>query len=282
MIIDIHTHIFPSAIAAKTLDKLATAACVNPNTDGTAEGLCASMKRAGVDYCVTLPAVTNPNKVQSINDKQIDYIESDLKMGILPFAGMHPLFTGYKEEMKRLRAADIKGIKLHPAYQQIDFDAPEMMRIVDAASNEGLLTIVHGGIDIGIYDHNYSSVKHILKVIDTVHPTGLIMAHMGNWGNWEEVERDLVGAPVYLDTAFSIGTIHPYKDAPSSPYANATLDNNLFLRILRKHGSDKILFGTDSPWQDQAEYLQLFEELPLTDDERKAILGENAKRLLKL
>ncbi|MGN0419014.1 MAG: amidohydrolase family protein [Acetatifactor sp.] len=282
MIIDIHSHIFPSAIAAKTVDKLATAACVNPNTDGTAEGLSASMRRAGIDYSVTLPAVTNPDKVRSINDKQIDYLESDLAMGILPFAGMHPLFVDYKAEMKRLRDAGIKGIKLHPAYQQIDFDAPEMMHIVDAASNEGLLTIVHGGIDIGIYDHNYSSVEHILKVVDTVHPEGLIMAHMGNWGNWEQVESDLAGAPIYMDTAFTIGTIHPYQDAPKTPYGDCTLDDDLFVRIVRKHGADRILFGTDSPWQDQEDYVQQLAALPLTADEKKMILGENAKRLLKL
>lgn len=282
MIIDIHSHIFPSPIAAKTLDKLAKASGVDPNTDGTAEGLSASMKKAGVDYSVTLPAVTNPDKVRSINDKQIDYLQSDLAMGILPFAGMHPLFDDYKTEMKRLRAAGIKGIKLHPAYQQIDFDAPEMMRIVDAASNEGLLTIVHGGIDIGIYDHNYASVEHILKVVDTVHPEGLIMAHMGNWGNWEQVESDLTGAPIYLDTAFTIGTIRHYPDAAIPPYGECTLTDDLFMRIVRKHGAERILFGTDSPWQDQKDYVQQVVSLPLTPDEKKSILGENAKKLLKL
>ena len=105
---------------------------------------------------------------------------------------------------------------------------------------------------------------------------------MGNWGNWEQVESDLAGAPIYMDTAFTIGTIHPYKDAPKTPYGDCTLDDDLFVRIVRQHGADRILFGPDSPWQDQKDYVQQLAALPLTADEKKMILGENAKRLLKL
>ena len=55
-----------------------------------------------------------------------------------------------------------------------------MMRIIDEASSQGLITLVHAGIDIGIYDHNYSSVAHILKLLKEVAPEKLVLAHMGN------------------------------------------------------------------------------------------------------
>ncbi len=280
--IDIHTHVFPDAIVEKVLDKLARVACCAPNTDGTVNGLKASMREAGIQYSITLPAVTNPEKVTKINDGIIATLEDSMAQGIIPFAGMHPMFEDYKSEMKRLRSAGIKGIKLHPAYQSIDLDTPEMMRVMDAASNEGLLTLVHGGIDIGIYDHNYSSVEHILKVIDTVHPTGFIVAHMGNWGNWEQVESDLAGADLYLDTAFTIGRITPYKDAVPGPYSSCTLSDEGFVRIVKKHGADKVLFGTDSPWQSQLGYVKLIQNMSLTAEEQEMILSQNARKLLKL
>jgi predicted TIM-barrel fold metal-dependent hydrolase len=77
-------------------------------------------------------------------------------MKIITFGGMHPNYTNYKEELLRLKQAGIPGIKLHPAYQNVDLDDIRMMRIIDEASSQGLITLVHAGIDIGIYDHNYS------------------------------------------------------------------------------------------------------------------------------
>lgn len=47
--------------------------------------------------------------------------------------------------------------------------------------------------------------------------------------------------------------------------------------MVRKHGADKILFGTDSPWYDQKQALEDFDNTGLNDDEKKLILGESQK-----
>ena len=188
----------------------------------------------------------------------------------------------YKEELKKLHDAGIKGIKLHPAYQNVDLDDIRMLRIIDAASELGLIVLIHAGMDIGIYDHNYSSVSHILKVIDEIHPTKFVLAHMGNWGCWEEVESDLAGAPVYMDTAFAIGAITPAPYAEKAPLLSENLTKDAFVRIVKKHGVDKILFATDSPWEDQADYIRRIQEMPLTPEDKANILGVNAAKLLQL
>ena len=77
----------------------------------------------------------------------------------------------------------------HLAYQNVDLDDIRMMRIIDEASSQGLITLVHAGIDIGIYDHNYSSVAQILKLLKEVAPEKLVLAHMGNWGCWKDVYK---------------------------------------------------------------------------------------------
>ena len=41
------------------------------------------------------------------------------------------------------------GIKIHPAYQNTDIDDIKMMRIIDFASEQGLIILTHAGIDIG-------------------------------------------------------------------------------------------------------------------------------------
>ena len=55
-----------------------------------------------------------------------------------------------------------------------------------------------------------------------------------------------------------------------------------FLRIVKNHGADKILFGSDSPWSNASKELEILNSLPLTDEEKQLITSENAKRLLKI
>lgn len=282
MIIDFHTHTFPDNIAGQVIHKLSLDSCTLPFSDGTLNGLLHSMQTAGVNYSVTLPVMTNTTQVEKINSSIITNKDALFAQGIVAFGGLHPDFEKYKEELKKLHDAGIKGIKLHPAYQNVDLDDIRMLRIIDAASELGLIVLIHAGMDIGIYDHNYSSVSHILKVIDEIHPTKFVLAHMGNWGCWEEVESDLAGAPVYMDTAFAIGAITPAPYAKKAPLLSENLTKDAFVRIVKKHGADKILFATDSPWEDQADYIRRIQEMPLTPEDKANILGVNAAKLLQL
>ncbi|MBE5874896.1 MAG: metal-dependent hydrolase [Lachnospiraceae bacterium] len=280
--IDFHTHTFPDNIAGQVIHKLSLDSCTLPFSDGTLSGLLHSMQTAGVDYSVTLPVMTNTAQVEKINGSIITNKDTLFAQGIVAFGGLHPDYANYKQELHRLADSGIKGIKLHPAYQNIDLDDIRMLRIIDAASELGLIVLIHAGMDIGIYDHNYSSVSHILKVIDEIHPPKFVLAHMGNWGCWEEVESDLAGAPVYLDTAFAIGAITPAPYAKKAPLLSENLTDDAFVRIVKKHGADKILFATDSPWEDQADYIRRIHEMPLTPEEEINILDKNATKLLQL
>ena len=51
-------------------------------------------------------------------------------------------------------------------------------------------------------------------------------------------------------------------------------------RIIRAHGADRILFGTDSPWGDQKAQLDFIRSLPLTADEQERIFHRNAETIL--
>ena len=184
MIIDFHTHTFPDKSSEKIVNHLAHTGCIPPHTDGSVIGLFSSMKEADIDYSVNLPVMTKPGQVEKVNSSLIMQKEYLLDMKIITFGGMHPDYVNYKEELLRLKQAGIPGIKLHPAYQNVDLDDIRMMRIIDEASSQGLITLVHAGIDIGIYDHNYSSVAHILKLLkdmcDKYQKTIIVVTHNQN------------------------------------------------------------------------------------------------------
>ncbi|MGN0465754.1 MAG: amidohydrolase family protein [Lachnospiraceae bacterium] len=282
MIIDFHTHTFPEKISIKVMDKLSKVSGAIPDTTGSIPALVESMKNAKIDYSINLPVMTSPNQVVSVNTGLIESKQSMLESGIITFGGMHPDFIDYKAELKRLKREGIVGIKLHPAYQNMDLDDIRMMRIIASASELGLIVLIHAGYDIGIYDHNYSSVAHILKVLKEVQPEKFVLAHMGNWAFWNEVESDLAGAPVWLDSSFSIGPINQRQDGGVYPYNNVVLEDEDFLRLTRKHGIDKVLFATDCPWQGQKKYVERFQNIGLTKEEQHLFFAENAVKLLGL
>lgn len=264
--IDFHTHIFPDKIASATLDHLSDKGGIPYHTDGTAAGLSESMKKAGVDLSINLPVMTSPAQVHKVNDSLLRNREAQRKSGILSFAGIHPDSADYREELSLRKEQGFAGIKLHPAYQGCDLDDDRFLRIIDCACSLDLIVLTHAGLDIGFPEHNYADVRMILHVIETLHPVHFVLAHMGGWNGWDDVERDLAGADVYFDTAFSIG--------------KHGMSGDDFCRLCRKHGIRKILFGSDSPWADQASYTEQIQKMPLSDCERHAVFDENAKILL--
>lgn len=282
MIIDIHTHTFPDKIAAATLDKLKHLSHTIPFTDGTAAGLAASMARAGVDRSVVMPVATSPRQVPHVNDASARMNELGAQTGVLSFGCMHPDFDGWKEELARVRDLGLKGIKLHPQYQDTDFDDPRYLRILDRCGELGLVVLTHAGLDIGMPGKDNCAPEMVARVLEQVGPVKLVLAHMGGWRQWDRVEALLPGTGVYLDTSFSLGEITPLDDGHYRPGDLPLLDEAAFLRMVRRFGPDRILFGTDSPWDDQGAALARLRALPLEKSELDAILGGSARKLLEL
>ena len=266
MIVDFHTHIFPDKIAARTIEKLENIASVKAFTDGREHSLSASMQKAGVDLSVVLPVVTKPEQFDTVNEfaMQLNEKYQQQKTRLLSVGGIHPDTLDFRRELRVIKELGLLGIKLHPDYQNTYFDDIKYMRILDYASELGLISVVHAGVDIGFPDHVRCNPERIRKVIDQVQPENMVLAHYGSFDLWRGVEELLVGENVYLDTAYIFGFI----------------EDSTFLRILKNHGADKILFATDSPWSGQKESLEHLRALGLTKEELQQISGENAQNLL--
>jgi len=56
--------------------------------------------------------------------------------------------------------------------------------------------------------------------------------------------------------------------------------DQLILSFIERHGADKILFATDSPWSGQKEDIAYMKSLALPEANLEKILWENAARLL--
>ncbi|MEY8390693.1 amidohydrolase family protein [Lachnospiraceae bacterium 45-W7] len=268
MVIDFHTHIFPDSIAARTIEKLENIASVKAFTDGRECSLLSSMEEAGVDISIVLPVVTRPEQFDTVNSfaARLNEKYQEKAKRLLSFGGLHPDSLDIKRELRVIKNLGLLGIKLHPDYQNTYIDDLKYMRILDYASELGLVSVIHAGVDIGFPDHVRCTPKRIRKLIDEVAPQKMVLAHYGSFGLWEEAEELLAGEDVYLDTAYTFGFIK----------------NERFLSILKKHGAEKILFATDSPWSGQKESLEYLKGLAIDQRDRERITGENAQKLLHI
>ena len=277
MIIDMHTHTFPDKIAEKAIEKLKQAGRIVPFTDGTMQGLKDSMQRAGIDYSVVLPVATNPEKVRSMNDVSIAMTGKD---GLIYFGCMHPDCAYWHEELGRIADAGLKGIKIHPVYQGVDIDDECFVRILTRAGELGLTVITHAGADIGFPGKVHCHPEMVVRALKKAGPVRLILAHMGGWKNWRDVEKLLPQENVLIDTSFALGEITPLEAGDYSEEERKLLSKEYFCRIVRAFGSERVLFGTDSPWADQQKSVADILALDLTEKEKENILWRNAKKIL--
>ncbi len=144
------------------------------------------------------------------------------------------------------------------------------------------MVLTHAGIDIGIPAPTYCDPEMVLRALEQVGPVTLILAHMGGWRQWDQVEALLPQSSVLLDTAFSYGDLTPLEGHPFSEDQLHMMEQEQFVRFVRKFGAQRLLFGTDSPWGDQSADVASIRALPLSPEERDVILGGNAQRLLGL
>ncbi|MCL2513043.1 MAG: amidohydrolase family protein [Oscillospiraceae bacterium] len=263
MIIDFHTHAFPDAIADRAMASLTenvTDICP-PVCGGKVSDIIGNMDRCGVDISVLQPVVTKPSQIIKTNE----WAKSAQSGRIISFAGLHPASGNYKEEINMVSGMGFKGVKLHPEYQEFYVDDPEALRFLDCILDKGLMVLLHAGVDIGI-PSLHSDPKRLANMLDNLRGGTIIAAHMGSHAMWDGVEKHLAGKDIYFDTSMGF---EYYSEEQ-------------FLRIVKAHGADKILFGSDAPWSDAAHEIAKIKSLPVEGSEKNAILYGNACRLLEL
>ncbi len=276
-VIDFHTHTFPDKIAAAAVAKLMEKAHAASFSDGTRAGLIAAMGNAGIEHAVVLPVATNPVKCASMNDTShaLDGLDH-----LTYFAAIHPDAPNWDTELARAASLGFRGVKIHPVYQDVAIDDPRFVRILAKCGELNLTVVMHGGADIGFPGVTKCSPAMLRNALNQAGPVRLIAAHMGGWRNWQEVPEYLLDTSVMLDTAYTLGAIAPIDDH-YAPEELPMLADARFVELVRIFGSERVLFGTDSPWVDMAECVAHMDALPLTEKEKADIFALNADRLLK-
>ena len=263
-ITDFHTHAFPDELAPRAIQVLHEGqgdGAPGPVLDGTVSGLLRSMDRAGVERSAICSIATAPKQVEPI----LRWSLGIRSPRIVPFPSVHPGAPDAPADVARIAASGLPGVKLHAQYQGFALDDRRMWPIYRAIAESGLILTLHTGLDFTFPDNDERSHPARALAVHRAFPDmRLVVTHMGGWRRWEAVLRTLAGTDVYMETSYSLHMAAP----------------ELLAQIVRKHSPQRILFGTDSPWRDQAEEIGRVRRVFPDPEVQRLVLCENAARLL--
>lgn len=288
MIIDVHVHAFPDKVAEKAIETLSMTYGVKCFSDGKISSLISNMRSFGIDVSIVQPVSTDPKQVISINTwiaslnkKQEEENDSQKYKPIIGFGTIHPRFDDYHDEIHRMKELGIKGVKFQPSFQEFYPDDEKMFPIYEELIKANMIIFFHAGDEIKPANIIYSTPKRLARMLDTMQstidqydyrvknsqwtefPSKIVAAHLGGYRMWDDVEEYLVGREIYFDLSYVFGHIEFHR-------AN---------KIIKSHGLNKILYGSDFPFARQEKDISEVMNLDISQEDKENILSENFLRL---
>ncbi|MBE0430770.1 MAG: amidohydrolase [Dehalococcoidia bacterium] len=277
MLVDFHTHVFPSWLRERREEYVQRDRCFSllysqPEARmATAEELLASMDEAGIDQSVILNIGWVSHEICVRTNDYILEAMSRHPARLVGFCAVQPgAGDAAVAELERCALAGAKGMgELRPDVQGYDLSDPTVMSpVVDAALKHDLILLTHSSEPVG---HEYAGKGNLTpdvmyRFIAAFPDLKLVCAHWGGglpfYALMPEVEKAL--ANVFFDTA---ATVFLYKP-------------EIIEYTSRIIGSDRILFGTDYPLMHQSRVIVQIQSSRLAHDDKAKILGGNARNLL--
>ena len=174
--------------------------------------------------------------------------------------------------LSRLRAAGVNGVKFHSYVQEISRgDIPMAVQAAKAAAALGFFICIDASYGTSRM-YEFDNLLLAAEIINTVSSVPVIILHSGGARCWDAMLLADGTPNVYLETSFSL-----------SYYEGSSIEGD-FAYIYRKVGCDRVLFASDLPYVGFSDALEcanrFLDRHGFKDEERNAILGGNAARLM--
>lgn len=261
MIIDCHMHVWPDHIADAMQQQRPSGMPLRFN--GKLSGLLQTMDAAGIDKGLALGVGIKASVVTRTNE----FIGTVPRDRLIPMGTVHPDLS-VEENIKSLRDNGIVGVKLHPLFQDLSFDDPRVLDILAALSEQGMPVVAHVGAGESAVANERGTPAKLRVIADRLPDLRLIACHYGGYHRLDEAEDHVVGSRVTLETSW--------------PPTMAELDRDRIVSLIRRHGADRVVFGSDWPMTDPAAEIAAIRNLGLSLEEEQGILGRNLARVLGL
>jgi predicted TIM-barrel fold metal-dependent hydrolase len=257
-VIDVHTHAWPDAVAERAL--AGSFHDLERFGDGRVDSLVAEMDTAGIDRSVCLAVAPTPRLVEGAN-RFVGSLDRERFVG---FGSVHADLEP-AANLAALRDNRLCGAKIHPLFQNYGLDDPGLLRTLDAMQGE-FIALIHVGAG-NEHAKDRCTPAMLARIVDQFSGLDVIACHFGGYRMLDEAEADVIGLPVYVDTAW--------------PPTLRDVDAARLRAIVERHGPERVLFGSDWPMASPTAELDSVRALGLTDDQLAGVLGGNMQRLLQ-
>ncbi|WP_303836865.1 amidohydrolase family protein [Ruminococcus flavefaciens] len=259
---DFHTHAFTDELAKRAVSGLALTSGIEPATDGTVSGLRRKLEENGIDRGMMLPVATKPSQQEAINN----WAASVMRDGLYCCGTVHPDAENTVAEVERIKALGLYGVKFHSEYQNFRPDEERMFPIYEKIAELGLIAVFHGGWDPYSKDEIKATPQSFAAVAGTFPKLKIVSAHLGGLNLWDDIEKYTAGR--FHNLWFDVSVISRF------------ISDEQLLRIIKKQGAERVLFGSDCPWDEPANEIDMINRLSLTDEEKELIFFRSAEKLL--
>jgi predicted TIM-barrel fold metal-dependent hydrolase len=276
VIIDYHIHAFADKIAARAIGTLQQnlrdgGLDDTAYSDGTYSDTETFFAKEGFGG-VFMPIATKLSQMTICNDTAAaknNYSSGNARFwsygSVFPVTQSDDEMRLVLDELERIKALGLYGIKLHPDYQQFFVDDEKVFPVYEKCAELSLPIMFHAGFDPVSPKLTHATPDRSARVLDAFPGLTAIFAHMGGEDHWDEAEELLCGRDCYIDTA----------------YCGDNMESERMERMIKKHGADRVLFGSDFPWKSPADIKRKIDSLELSDEERQCIYYKNAVKLLR-
>lgn len=259
-IIDTHAHIYPDPIATKAAASIAEFYNIPVCMNGTLSMLLKRGKEAGISRFLIHSVAVTSQRVQHIND-YLGRTAKQLPDKLIGFGSLHPDYATPRKELERMKALGLRGVKLHPDFQQFYLDSPKALALFEQMADLDMPLLTH----VGDTRYPFSHPQRMANVMDQIPTLKVIAAHLGGWSIWKEGFQHLAGRPnLWVDSCSSLYALPPTTAAD----------------IIHHYGTDRVFFGTDYPMWDPLEEVERMKALPLTAEEQENVFHCNFERFL--
>lgn len=259
---DFHTHAFTDSLAERAMSGLSKTSSIIPATDGTLGGLKKILEKNGIGGAMILPIATKPTQQHTINNWAAEIMGD----GIFCCGSVHPDAEDKVEEIARIKTLGLYGVKFHPEYQYFCPEDERMFPVYEKMAELGLVAVFHAGWDPYGTEDIKATPAGFAAVAENFPGLKIVAAHMGGIMLWDDVERMIAGK--FRNIWFDTGVVSKY------------IDEKQMYRLIKIHGEDRVLFGSDCPWDHPENEIALINRLPLSDYEKELIFHKNAEKLL--
>lgn len=245
------------------------------------------MEKCGIEGAVCFAPFNHQTERVGITINQNKWLYEEIKneKNLIGFGTINFDIGSINEQVKEIKELGFKGIKIHPAAQEVKVDGRELFEVYAEAEKQGLFVSFH----TGLHWHRIRDYSMLLfdEVAYNFPNLKFSMEHVGGYSFFKEAllimnNNSRKGNNVYA----GLTSISMEEDALGNLRQGAwSLTDDDLCTLIHQTGEKNSIFGLDFPYKN-VEYtknaIERIKNLPITEDAKKGILGENVKAVLNL